>query len=393
MPTKHVVLTDQARSLDWPELTLGSHEVGGPARGYLVHKRRLEGGLSSGVEMVEVDNGRLRFRLLPTRGMALWKAWLGDIEFGWRSPARGPVHPAFVPVGEPSGLGFLDGFDELLTRCGLSSNGAPDFDARGNLAFPLHGRIANLPAHYLDATIDGQSGEIRITGEVAETRFLVRNWKLRSSIVTRVGQAGFTIEDEVTNASGRADEFQLLYHINLGPPLLEEGAEFSAPVKELAPRNARAAQDTATWNRYAAPRAGYAEQVHFMTLMADEEQRVQTLLANRAGTLGFSLKYPIAQLPWFVLWKNTGAEEDGYVTGLEPATNFPNPRSFEKQQGRVVRLEPGESAKFSLEFSLLSSADEVGAARRDSSHSRARRNRNTSRSQAGLERGRRLTGC
>lgn len=82
MPTKHVVLTDQARSLDWPELTLGSHEVGGPARGYLVHKRRLEGGLSSGVEMVEVDNGRLRFRLLPTRGMALWKAWLGDIEFG-----------------------------------------------------------------------------------------------------------------------------------------------------------------------------------------------------------------------------------------------------------------------------------------------------------------------
>jgi hypothetical protein len=227
MPIKHVVLTDQARSLNWSELTLGSHEVGGPARGYLVHKKRLEGGLSAGVEMVEVDNGRLRFCLLPTRGMGLWKAWLGDFEFGWRSPVRGPVHPAFVPVAEPSGLGFLDGFDELLTRCGLTSNGAPEFDAHGKLLYPLHGRIANLPAHFLETTVDGETGEIRVTGDVAETRFLVRSLNLRSSIITRVGQPGFTIEDEVTNASAQPAEFQLLYHINLGRPLLDEGGRAS----------------------------------------------------------------------------------------------------------------------------------------------------------------------
>ena len=32
---------------------------------------------------------------------------------------------------------------------------------------------------------------------------------------------------------------------------------------------------------------------------------------------------------------------DGYVTGLEPGTNYPNPRPFEKARGRVVTLPPG----------------------------------------------------
>jgi hypothetical protein len=45
-------------------------------------------------------------------------------------------------------------------------------------------------------------------------------------------------------------------------------------------------------------------------------------------------------LPCYTLWKNTTAEPDGYVTGLEPGTNFPNPRSFETQRGRVVKLAP-----------------------------------------------------
>ena len=47
------------------------------------------------------------------------------------------------------------------------------------------------------------------------------------------------------------------------------------------------------------------------------------------------------QLPCFTLWKCTGARADGYVTGLEPATNYPNPRPFEKERGRVVTLAPG----------------------------------------------------
>ena len=72
--------------------------------------------------------------VLPTRGMGIWRVTAagrsGTADVGWKSPVRGPVHPAFVDLGEPSGLGWLDGFDEFFVRCGLESNGAPDFDAK-----------------------------------------------------------------------------------------------------------------------------------------------------------------------------------------------------------------------------------------------------------------------
>ncbi len=78
--------------------------------------------------------------------MGLWKANLDGLDCSWRSPVEGPIHPQFVPLAEPNGLGWLDGFDELLVRCGLQSFGAPDFNDKGQLKYPLHGRIGNQPA-------------------------------------------------------------------------------------------------------------------------------------------------------------------------------------------------------------------------------------------------------
>ena len=65
-----------------------------------------------------------------------------------KSPVRGPVHPSFVPLFDPSGLGWLEGFDELLCRCGLESNGAPDFDEHRQAALPAarpHRQFAGPP--------------------------------------------------------------------------------------------------------------------------------------------------------------------------------------------------------------------------------------------------------
>ena len=65
----------------------------------------------------------------------------------------------------------LDGFDEFFVRCGLESNGAPDFDPKtGRLTHPLHGRIANRPAHNVELTVDTDKQEIALRGVVEETR-------------------------------------------------------------------------------------------------------------------------------------------------------------------------------------------------------------------------------
>ena len=322
--------------------------------------RTLTGGVREGVDTVEVNNGKLRFTVVPTRGMGLWKAWLGDSEIGWNSPVKGPVHPSFVPVADPSGLGWLEGFDELMCRCGLESNGAPDFAANGVWKYPLHGRIANRPAHHVAVTSDGDT--LSVTGTVDETRFLFQKLRLTATYKTTRNRPGLTIIDEVTNLSGNPAELQLLYHINFGPPILDPGAKVVAAVKTVVPRDARAAEGIASWDSYPNEEAGFSEQVYFFHLAADAEGRTQVLLKNAHSTQGVSLRYSVKQLPCFTLWKNTPLAADGYVTGLEPGTNFPNPRTFEGQQGRVVKLKPGEKLRYEVELDVHGDAASVKAA-------------------------------
>lgn len=353
------MLTAADQGISVESLNLSSRNIAGRLSGWTVRKTRLRGGLSDGVDVVHVDNGRLAFSVLPTRGMGLWKVWLDGEEIGWQSPVRGPVHPQFVPLMEPGGLGWLDGFDELLVRCGLESNGAPDFDQQGRLRYPLHGRIANRPAQRVEVEVDDESGEIAVTGVVEETRFLFRNLRMTSRISTRLGESHLRIRDEVENVSGSPTEVQLLYHINFGQPLLDADSRFLAAFQKMMPRDARAAEGVATWDAYAAESAGFAEQVYFLQLVPDAHGWSPTLLKNAAGTRGVGVHVNTRQLPCFTLWKNTGAAADGYVTGLEPGTNFPNPRTYEGRQGRVVKLDPGGVATFQVGLEIHHGEDEV----------------------------------
>jgi hypothetical protein len=327
-----------------------------------VTARRLRGGPREGVLQVELVAGGTRAIVLPDRGLGIWKVSCGDVELGWHSPVAGPVHPRHVPLTEPSGIGWLDGFDELVARCGLVSNGAPDFAANGRLLHGLHGRIANLPAHGVTVTLDDSSGTVALTGAVDETRFLVHDLRMHTQIVLHADQPRVAWTDRVENRSDRPATMQMLYHVNVGPPLLGAGASLVADVEETAPRDAAAIGDVPSWNRYAAPEAGRGEQVHFMRLRPDASGRAAAMLVAADATKAARLSWRAAELPCLTLWKNQGGLADGYVTGIEPGTNYPNPRSFEEQQGRVVPLAPHADISFDLALDVLS-ADEVRTAR------------------------------
>jgi galactose mutarotase-like enzyme len=356
MARKTFILTDSAKGIHELDFSV---QLPGQAS---ARRISLTGGVREGVDTIEIDNGTFRFVVLPTRGMGLWKGWLGKTEIGWQSPVKGPVHPQFVPLTEPSGLGWLEGFDELLCRCGLESNGAPEAGPGGAYKYPLHGRIANRPAHHVELATDEATGEMSLTGLVDETRFLFQKLRLKSTYKTKVGQSGLTVIDEVSNLSGNPAELQLLYHINFGPPILDPGAKVLAPIKALVPRDPRAAEGMSDWDSFPNEQAGFSEQVYFFELLADGEGKTQVMLKNAHGTQGVSLRYSKKQLPYFTLWKNTPLAADGYVTGLEPGTNFPNPRSFEGEQNRVVKLKPGETVKFEVELDVLGDTKAVAGA-------------------------------
>ena len=316
-------------------------------------------GPGAGVELLTVSGARAGFILIPTRGMGIWMAWCDGVEFGWNSPISGPIHPAYVPINDATGIGWLEGFDELLCRCGLESNGAPEFTKQGQVRWPLHGRVANLPAQNLRVSIDTQTGELEVIGVVRESRLFFANLELQSTLKFRVDDCVLRIEDCVSNRSARPATHQLLYHINVSKPIVGAGGRLEVSASDVAPRNKRAQESIDAWDVNQSPEVGYAEQVYFFKPNADASgwARAGVFAPDRQSCMGVT--YNTKTLPCFTHWRNTAAEADGYVVGLEPATNFPNSRSFEEKHGRVVQLPPGESVTHQLELHLLASALEA----------------------------------
>lgn len=364
MPKKTWTLCDVDQDIYVEGMALSPTQVGGAARGYSIIKRTLRGGLREGVDVIEVDNGKFRFVCVPTRGMGIWNAMYGSLRLGWKSPVRGPVHPAFVHFDEASGIGWLDGFDELMVRCGLESNGAPEWNPNGTVRYGLHGKIANIPAHKVEVAVDPDTGEIAVTGVVDEARLFGNKLRMVSTLSTQVGRPGLTITDVITNLSAEPSELELLYHTNFGVPLLNPGSKVVLPVKKMAPRDTAAMTNLSEWDTYGPESPGSPEAVFFFELAADSEGRTQALLHNASADRAVSLRFNTRQLPYFTLWKNRQAAADGYVTGLEPGINFPNRKSFEKEKGRVAVLGPGESRSFELILEVHPDAQSVAAAQR-----------------------------
>ena len=133
---------------------------------------------------------------------------------------------------------------------------------------------------------------------------------------------------------------QVLYHWNFGPPLLEEGSRFAAPLRTITPATPAPWRVWAGTTSTARPSPARPSRCYFYELHAQSgpRQRDPGDAAKPGGDKAVVLRFHKDQLPCFTLWKNTAGLRDGYVTGLEPATNYPNPRPFEKARNRVVTL-------------------------------------------------------
>ncbi|MBR5626550.1 MAG: aldose 1-epimerase family protein [Thermoguttaceae bacterium] len=326
---------------------------------YRVTKRRLHGGKRDGIDLIEVNNGCLTLYIIPTRGMSLWRGRCGDVEMKWNTPLDGPVHPALVPIFDPSGLGFLEGFDEWFVRCGLESNGAPEFTESGVLKYPLHGRIANLPAKNVQVTVDDETGVISVTGIVEEARLFGRRLTLTVTYTTCVGTSQFTVHDSVTNQASTPDQFQLLYHINTGMPFTGPGAKAVIPYEEMAPRNEDAVAQYENWNVYKAPEAGKPESCFYFDLAAEADGNTRVMLVNTSGDRGIAFGFNKKQIPHFVLWKLEHPDGDTYVSGMEPCMNFPNTHSYEVAHHRVIPLAPGETRAWDIHVEILRTPEEI----------------------------------
>ena len=312
----------------------------------------LDGETESGMKMLRLCAGQTTVDLMPARGMSVWQLSHRGESYNRWSPISGPVPPWQIPTWEPSGLGWLEGFDELLVRCGLQSNGPPIHDPSGRLVHPLHGRIGNLAAHSVRRCFDVDRQWVEVCALIDEQRFFSHQWRLQVCVRLHI-DGRLQIRDTLTNRSSSEATAMLLYHINFGKPLLSDGSRWIASVHQIAPQNEHAAAGIDRLHEYGPPTAGFAEEVYYAKSRPLSDSTAAAMLINAAGDAAMRIQYTADTLPCFVVWKNTAAEADGYVTGLEPSTNFPNPSPFEKENGRGVRLAGGGSAEFGITLQPL----------------------------------------
>ena len=355
------VLTSAERNIRVNNWQITHQEIKtGSMMPWSVRKYTLHGGRQEGVDVIVVDNGKLVTTIIPTRGMGVLDVQSGQVRLGWDSPVKEVVHPQFVRLDSRGGLGWLEGFNEWIVRCGLESFGAPGKDEfvtnTGDVAemnLSLHGKIANIPASEVEVIIETEPPHrIRVRGVVYERMFFGPKLELVTELSTEPGSDTIRISDTITNRGGVEQEFQIMYHTNYGSPVLQQGSSLVAPVKQVTPINETAAKSVNQYPDYAAPTRGFIEQVYLIHPYSNNQGETMVMLRNASGDLAASLAWSTSQLPYLTVWKNTAALEDGYVTGLEPGTGFPNNRSVERKLGRVPKLAPGQSRRFTIDYGL-----------------------------------------
>ncbi|MNQ82916.1 hypothetical protein D3C85_979840 [compost metagenome] len=328
---------------------------------FSITMRTLHGGRQEGVNLIDIDTGAMTITVVPTRGMNILRAVAGDIRLGWDSPVEEVVNPAFIELNSRGGLGWLEGFNELVARCGYEWVGHPGVDS-GEL-LTLHGRASNIPASRVLLSVDETPPyTIRLRGELKEQAFKKVDFAILTELSTEPGSQSFTLNDSLTNCGDYPEEYQALYHNNFGSPLLEQGARFVAPIKQVSPFNTRAYVELDEWQSYRGPDADYDETVYNIFPYADVAGESLAVLHNRDGNCGVSVGFNVDQLPVFSLWKNTDTPCQGYVTGLEPGTSFSYNRRYQRKLGLVPIIGPKEERHFRLSVTLLADASQVNQA-------------------------------
>lgn len=178
--------------------------------------------------------------------------------------------------------------------------------------------------------------------------------ELRRTVSSELGVPEIAIHDQVANCGNSPVPHMLLYHCNLGWPLVDEGAELFWN-GELASRGG--GQDDAIfasdhdYMKCPGPipaHRGAGEACGFILPAPDTDGLCGAGINNANLGLKLTIQFDPRQLPHLANWQHWAPGE--YVTALEPGTNSPVGQGAARSADSLIMLEPGETRKYELLF-------------------------------------------
>ena len=324
----------------------------------------LADGPGRGVRVLEFRTmAGLAFEVIVDRAFDIGAASIGGRGLSYASPV-GVQGPWFR---EPHGMeSWLRGFGGgLLTTGGLDHTMGPAEDdaarfaysGRAREAFPLHGRLNGEPARLAGygARWEGDACTLWAEGVVRQASLYGENLEMTRRVECDADGAEIRIADVVANLGAAPQPSMSLYHVNLGWPLIAEGARIVAPAESVRPRGGF---DASGWDRVPAPRAGFAEEVIELRPRV-RDGRAHAAVVSAGADLMLVESWDAAELPWLLVWRQFAPGT--YVLGLEPSTNAAADRHAARDSGELKVLEPGESRRFSLRLGAVAGREAVSA--------------------------------
>jgi Domain of unknown function (DUF4432) len=319
-------------------------------------------GAERGVRLLRFATGAgFDFEVLVDRGFDIGRAWLAGRPLAWWSPV-GLVAPWYH---DSSGIGWFRGFaGGLVSTCGLDHTllgGTDDatvfnYPHRQSESYGLHGRYTGLPARLAGSGVawHGDDCVLWAEAEVVQAAVFGEQLLLTRRIEADLGGTSVRITDTVTNTGATRCPHMMLYHCNIGFPVVDAGAELVYP----APAGVCVSDACDEgYRQLTGPRPDFVEECYEHDMAAGADGFVQAAVVNRAAGLGVYQRYRQDSLPHHITWRQLGAGT--YVVAMEPSTNRDAGRFDARERGELIYLDPGAERSYELEVGALAGAEAI----------------------------------
>ena len=315
----------------------------------------MEDGKTHGFKTYEVTNGGgLAFTVLESKCLDISNFSFKGINFNFISK-NGLVAPEhFSPHGQEFPRHFQGG---MVYTCGMLNVGPPCNDNGTELS--QHGRIGQTAAENVSAVCAWEGDEyiMKISGEMREGKVFLENMVLKREITTKLGSKSIFIHDIVENQGFEEQPLMMLYHINLGYPLLDGGSRLVFPGVTVLPREEGSRKGLENLRNFTSPIDQFLEQVFYHTLACDKDENTMAGLINDKLGLGVAIKFNKKNLPKLLEWKSMMSGD--YTLGIEPANCVVDSRIKERERGTLKMIKPFEKVCFDLEICVLEGFNEI----------------------------------
>ncbi len=306
-----------------------------------VQEYRLTGGKGDGMRMLRVKNQTgLDFEISLDRAADISTLSVNGVNMSYISPC-GYVSPKYY---DKTGAGFLKSFTAgFFTTCGLTAVGGATIDNGEEL--PMHGNISNTPAE--NASYWEEDGNIHIKAIIRDASAFSHKLILEREYICPIAENVIYLKDKIKNIGSFKTPYQILYHCNMGYPLLTENAVVTIPSSEVKPRDEHAGADIDNCLNMEKPQRDYQERCYYHKMTGDTFASIY----NPDIKKGVRINYNADELKYFTQWKMMGEGE--YVLGLEPGNCTPDGRCAHRANNTLEFLNAGEEKNNHIKFEFV----------------------------------------